>query len=95
MDDLQFEVEFLTRDQASQNTFVFACHLTSTLGSKINWDPCHQDWIASAANRDVAQAMITTQNPVNVLQKGKWIRAPTMDVFSQMDHRSYCERKEG
>jgi len=29
MEDLQFEAEYLTWDQASQNTFTFACHLTS------------------------------------------------------------------
>ena len=43
MEDLQFEAEFLTWDQASQNTFVFACHLTSTLGIKVSWDPFHPD----------------------------------------------------
>jgi len=41
MEDLQFEAEFLTCDQASQNTFAFACHLTSTLGIKVSWDPFH------------------------------------------------------
>ena len=31
MEDLQFEAEFLTWDQASLNSFTFACHLTSTM----------------------------------------------------------------
>ena len=43
MEDLQFEAEFLTWDQASQNSFVFACHLTSTPGTKVSWDPFHPD----------------------------------------------------
>jgi len=54
MEDLQFEVEFLTWDQASQNCFVFACHLTSALGIKVSWDPIHPDWIVSATNIDLA-----------------------------------------
>ena len=37
MEDLQFEAEFLTWDQASQNSFTFACHLTSTVGIRVSW----------------------------------------------------------
>ena len=48
MEDLQFEAEFLTWDQASQNSFTFACHLTSTIGIRVSWDPFNPDWIASA-----------------------------------------------
>jgi hypothetical protein len=36
MEDLQFEAEFITWDQASQNSFVFACHLTSKLGIRVS-----------------------------------------------------------
>ena len=52
MEDLQFEAEFLTWDQTSQNSFTFACHLTSTIGIRVSWDPFNPDWIASAANAD-------------------------------------------
>ena len=52
MEDLQFEAEFLTWEQASQNSFTFACHLTSTIGIRVSWDPFNPDWIASAANAD-------------------------------------------
>ena len=38
MENLQFEAEFLTWDQASQNSFTFACHLTSTIGIRVSWD---------------------------------------------------------
>ena len=69
MEHLQFEPEFLTWDQASQNSFVFACHLTSTLGIKVSWDPFNPDWIASATNVDLAQAMITTQHLVHIHYK--------------------------
>jgi len=49
VEDLQFEAEFLTWDQASQNSFVFASHLTSTLGIRISWDPLNLDWMPSAS----------------------------------------------
>jgi len=77
MEDLQFEAEFLTWDQASQNSFVFACHLTSTLGIRVNWDPFNPDWIASAANIDLARAMISTQHLVHIQYKTerKWAKA--------------------
>ena len=39
LEDLQFEAEFLTWDQASQNSITFACHLTSTIGIRVSWDP--------------------------------------------------------
>ena len=60
MEDLQFEAESLTWDQASQNSFTFACHLTSTIGIRVSWDPFNPDWIASATNTDLAQVMIDT-----------------------------------
>jgi len=66
MEDLQFEAEFLTWDQASQNSFVFACYLTSTLGIEVSWDPFHPDWIASSTSVNLAQAMITTQHLVHI-----------------------------
>ena len=62
LEDLQYEAEFLTWDQASQNSFTFACHLTSTIGIRINLDPFNPDWIASAENADLAQAMINSQH---------------------------------
>jgi len=74
MEDLQFEAEFLTWDQAGQNSFTFACHLTSTIGIRVNWDPFNPDWIASAANADLAQVMINTQHPIHIQLKNeqKW-----------------------
>jgi len=86
MEDLQFEAEFLTWDHASQNTFVFACHLTSTLGIKVSWDPFHPDWIASVAKKDVAQATMTTQHLGNIQRKDKYIRAQTMEVSVDGKH---------
>ena len=83
MEDFKFEAEFLTWDQASQNTFTFVCHLTSTLGIRVSWDPFHPDWIASATNIDIAQAMINTQHLVNIQQKDEWRRAQTMEVESR------------
>ena len=76
MEDLQFEVEFLTWDQASQNSFTFACHLTSTIGIRVSWDPFNPDWIASAANADLAQVMINTQHPIHIQLKNeqKWAK---------------------
>jgi len=74
MEDLQFEAEFLTWDQANLNSFTFACHLTSTIGIRVNWDPFNPDWIASAANVDLAQVMINTQDPIHIHLKNeqKW-----------------------
>jgi len=43
MEDLQFQAEFLTWDQASQNSFTLSCHLTSTIGIRVNWDPFNPD----------------------------------------------------
>jgi len=78
MEDLQLEAKFLPWDQASQNSFVFACHLTSTLGTKVSWDSFHPDWIASATNIDLAQAMITTQHLIHVQHKNEWKWTQTM-----------------
>ena len=74
MEDLQFKAEFLTWDQAIQNSFTFACHLTSTIGIRVNWDPFNPDWIASAANTHLAQVMIDTQHLIHIqLNNGqKW-----------------------
>jgi len=76
MEDLQFEAEFLTWDQASQNSFTFACHLTSTIGIRVSWDPFNLDWIASAANADLAQVTINTQHPIHIQLKNeqKWAK---------------------
>jgi len=76
MEDLQFEADFLTWDQTSQNSFTFACHLTSTIGIRVSWDPFNPDWIASAANFDLAQVMINTQHPIRIQLKNeqKWAR---------------------
>jgi len=76
MDDLQFEAEFLTSDQASQNSFTFACHLTSILGIRVSWDPFNPDWIASASNTNLAQAIKNTQYPICIQLKNehKWAK---------------------
>jgi len=66
MEDLQFEAQFLTWDQASQNSFTFACHLTSTLGIRVSWDPFNPDWIASATNTALAQVMIDTKLLIHI-----------------------------
>jgi len=84
MEDLQFDAENLTWDQASQNSSAFACHLTSTLGIKVNWDPFYLDWIASATNTELAQAMITTQHLVHIQHKDEWKRAQTMEVSAEV-----------
>ena len=91
MEDLQSEAEFLTWDQVSQNSFTFACHLISTIGIRVSWDPFNPDWIASAANTELAQAMIDTQHPVRtqlnnaqtwatfveIQEEGKWVNMQT------------------
>jgi len=66
MEDLQFKAEFLTWDQAIQNSFTFACHLTSIIRIRVSWDPFNPDWIASAANTDLAQVMIDTQHLIHI-----------------------------
>ena len=80
MEDLQFEAEFLTWDQASQNSFTFACHLTSTIAIRVNWDQFNPDWIASADNADLAQVMINTQHPIHIQLKNeqKWEKRTEM-----------------
>jgi len=83
MEDLQFEAEFLTWDEASQNSCVFACHLTSTLGIKVSWDPVNPDWIASAANIDPAQAMIITQHLVHMQYKNEREWAKVVQVSAE------------
>jgi len=83
MEDLQFEAELLTWDQASQNTFAFACHLTSMLGIRVSWDPFHADWITSAINIDIAKAVITTQHILHIQHKNEWRRAQTMQVLAE------------
>ena len=66
MEDLQFEAEF----------FTFACHLTSTIGIRVSWDPFNPDWIASATNTDLAQAMIDTQHLIHIQlnNEQKWAK---------------------
>ena len=66
MENLQFEAEFLTWEQASQNSFTFACHLTSTIEIRVRWDPFNPDWIASTANIDPAQVMMDTQHLIHI-----------------------------
>ena len=83
IEDLQVEAEFLTWDQASQNSFVFACHLTSTLGIRVSWDPFNPDWIASEANINLAQAMIATQHLVHIQYKNEWKWAQTIQVSAE------------
>jgi len=80
---IQFEAEFVTWDQASQNSFVFTCHLTSTLGIRVSWDPFHPDWIASAANITLAQAVIITQHLVHIQYKYEWKWAQTIEVLAE------------
>ena len=79
MEDLQFESEFLTWDQASQNSFVFAC----PLGIRVNWDPFNPDWIASAANISLAQAMIITQHLVHIQYKNERKWAKVVEVSAE------------
>jgi len=76
MEDLQFEAEFLTWDQASQNSFTFACHLTSTMSIRVSWDPFNLDWIASTANTDLAQVMKDTQHLIHIQlnNEQKWAK---------------------
>ena len=76
LEDLQFEAECLTWDQASQNSFTFACHLTSTIGIRVSWDPFNPDWIASATNTDLAQVMIDTQHLIHIQlnNEQKWTK---------------------
>ena len=80
MEDLQFEAKFLTWDQASQNSFTFACHLTSTIGIRVSWDPFNPDWIASATNTDLAQVMIDTQHLIHIQlnNEQKWAKVVSM-----------------
>ena len=75
LEDLQYEAEFLTWDQASQNSFTFACHLTSTIGIRVSWDPFNPDWIASATNTDLAQVLIDTQHLIHIQLKNEqtWV----------------------
>jgi len=90
MEDLQFEAEFLTWDQASQNSFTFACHLTSTIGIRISWDPFNPDWIASAANMDLAQVMIDTQHLIRmqIHNEQKWASHPPRGHPTYLPHPS-------
>jgi len=103
MEDLQFEAEFLTWDQASQNSFTFACHLTSTIGIRVSWDPFNPDWIASAANTDLAQVMIDTQHLIRIQlnNEQKWatvvgIREEGKRVNMQTEHgETFLMKTEG
>jgi len=80
MEDLQYETEFLTWDQASQNSFTFACHLTSTIGIRVSWDPFNPAWIASAANTELAQVMIDTQHSIRIMRNNAQTRATVVDI---------------
>ena len=63
MEDLQFEAEFLTWDQASQNSFTFACHLTRI-------DTQHSIRII----RNNAQTRATV---VEIREEDKWVNVQT------------------
>ena len=80
MEDLKSEAEFLTWDQASQNSFAFACHLTSTIGIRVNWDPFNPAWIASAANTELTQVMIDTQHSIRILHNNTQTRATVVEI---------------
>ena len=103
MEDLQFEAEFLICDQASQNSFTFACHLTSTIGIRVSWDPFNPDWIASAANTDLAQVMMDTQHWIRIQlnNEQKWatvvgIREEGKLVNMQTEHgEKFVMKTEG
>jgi len=103
MEDLQFEVEFWTWDQASQNSFTFACHLTSTTEIQVSWDPFNPDWIASAANANLTQVMIKHQHPIHIQLKNeqKWAKVVEVKdeerlVTMRTDTRdTFMMKKEG
>jgi len=80
MEDFQLEAEVLTWDQASQNSFTFACHLTSTIGIRVSWDPFNPAWIASAANTELAQVMIDTQHSIRILHDNAQTRATVVEI---------------
>ena len=80
MEVLQYEAEFLTWDQASQNSFTFACHLTSTIGIRVSWDPFNPAWIASATNTELAQVMKDTQHPIYVRHNNAQTRATVVEI---------------
>jgi len=80
MEDLQFEAEFSTWDQASQNSFTFACHLTSTIGIRVSWDSFNPDWIASGTNTELAQVMIDTQHSIRILFNNAQTRATIVEI---------------
>ena len=82
MEDLQFEAELITWDQASQNSSTFACHLRSTIEIRVNWDPFNPDCIASTANDDLAQVMINTQHPIRIQLKNEQKSHKTIKVAS-------------
>jgi len=67
--------------------------LTSTEGIRVNWDPFNPDWIVSASNINLAQAMITTKHLVHVQYKKEWKWAQTMEVMAQ--GKSVTMRLEG
>ena len=99
MEDLQFEAEFLRWDQASQNSITFACHLTSTIGIRVSWDPFNPDWIASAANTDLAQVMIDIQHSIRIQlnNEQKWATVVGMrEEGKQTEHgETFLIKTEG
>ena len=65
MEDLQFEAEFLTWDQASQNSFTFACHLTSTLDIRVKWR-----WATVVESQEEGKLVkMRTENGVTFMMK--------------------------
>ena len=99
MEDLQFEAEFLTWDQASQNSFTFTCHLTSTIGIRVSWDPFNPDWIALAANTDLQQVMMDTQHLIRIQlnNEQKWVTVEEDKLVSmQTEHgETFLMKTEG
>jgi len=58
----------------------FACHLTSTIGIRVSWDPFNPAWIASAVNTELAQVMIDTQHPIYILHNNAQTRATVAEI---------------
>jgi len=63
-----------------QNSFTFTCHLTSTIGMQVSWDPFNPDWIASAANTELAQVIIDTQRSIRILHNNAQTRATAVEI---------------
>ena len=49
-------------------------------GCLVNWDPFNPDWIASAANVNLAHVMINTQHPIYIHLKNEQIWATVVET---------------